>query len=134
MSQQALDLRRSVQIVRRHKILVGIAVALGLVAGVGYAVLKPPAVTSSALVNLPLAATQSIQGSDGNPGAPGTSGYMQTQAVIASSDPVLSGALRSIRPAISLAGLQRVIEVRNRPEQAKGDVIESVRIGYRELA
>ena len=30
MSQQALDLRRSAQIVRRHKILVGIVVALGI--------------------------------------------------------------------------------------------------------
>jgi capsular polysaccharide biosynthesis protein len=112
MSQQALDLRRSVQIVRRHKILVGIAVALGLVAGVGYAVLKPPAVTSSALVVLPQAAAQSIQ-SEGNPGASGSSGYMQTQAVIASSDPVLSGALRSIRPPISLADLHRAIEVKS---------------------
>ena len=112
MSQQALDLRRSVQIVRRHKILVGIAVALGLVAGVGYAVLNPPAVTSAALVVLPQAAAQSIQSAAGNPGSAGSSGYMQTQAVIASSDPVLSGALPSIRPAISLAELQRVIEVK----------------------
>ena len=29
MSQQALDLRRSMQIVRRHKILVGIVVVAG---------------------------------------------------------------------------------------------------------
>ena len=33
MSEQALDLRRSVQIVRRHRILVGIVAALGLLAG-----------------------------------------------------------------------------------------------------
>ena len=33
MSEQALDLRRSVQIVRRHKIIVGIAAALGLARG-----------------------------------------------------------------------------------------------------
>ena len=102
MSQQVLDLRRSVQIVRRHKILVGIAVALGLVAGVGYAVLNPPAVTSAALVVLPQAAAQSIQSAAGNPGSAGSSGYMQTQAVIASSDPVLFGALHSIRPAASM--------------------------------
>ena len=34
MSEQALDLRRSAQIVRRHKIVVGIFAALGLLAGV----------------------------------------------------------------------------------------------------
>ena len=56
MSQQALDLRRSTQIVRRHKILVGIVVILGILAGGAYAVLnaadahehragRPPAVS-----------------------------------------------------------------------------------------
>ena len=30
MSQQVLDLRRSVQIVRRHKFLVGVIMALGI--------------------------------------------------------------------------------------------------------
>ena len=45
MSQQALDLRRSVQIVRRHKILVGIMVALGLLVGAAYAALHPPMLT-----------------------------------------------------------------------------------------
>ena len=33
MSQQALDLRRSVQIVRRHKVLVGIVAVLGVAPG-----------------------------------------------------------------------------------------------------
>ena len=30
MSQQALDLRRSIQIVRRHKVLAGVVAALGI--------------------------------------------------------------------------------------------------------
>ena len=38
MSQQALDLRRSMQIVRRYKVLVGIVVALGILGGGAYAV------------------------------------------------------------------------------------------------
>ena len=42
MSQQTLDLRRSVQIVRRHKLLVGVMVALGILAGGAYAVFNPP--------------------------------------------------------------------------------------------
>ena len=41
MSQETLDLRRSIQIVRRHKLLMGIMVALGILAGGAYAVLKP---------------------------------------------------------------------------------------------
>ena len=53
MSQEALDLRRSIQIVRRHRLLMGIMVALGLLAGGAYAVLDPPMVTSTALVLLP---------------------------------------------------------------------------------
>ena len=53
MSQEALDLRRSIQSVRRHKLLMGIMVALGLLAGGAYAVLNPPMVTSTALVLLP---------------------------------------------------------------------------------
>ena len=38
MSQKALDLRRSIQIVRRHKVLVGILVALGILGGAAYAI------------------------------------------------------------------------------------------------
>ena len=52
MSQKALDLRMSMQIARRHKLLVGIVVALGILGGVAYAVLKPPMLSSTALVAL----------------------------------------------------------------------------------
>ena len=53
MSQQALDLRRSVQIVRRHRILVASAAVLGILAGGAYAKLNPPMLTSTALVVAP---------------------------------------------------------------------------------
>jgi capsular polysaccharide biosynthesis protein len=96
MSEQALDLRRSVQIVRRHKILVGVFVLLGLLAGVGYAVLKPPMMSSSALVGLP-------------PSTHDTA----TQVVIAGSNPVLAQALRSIHPAVPLLTLRDRIQVRS---------------------
>ena len=52
MSGQALDLRRSAQIVWRHKALVGVVAAMGLLAGVAYTVLNPPTYLSSALVAL----------------------------------------------------------------------------------
>jgi capsular polysaccharide biosynthesis protein len=114
MSEQALNLRRSVHVVRRHRILVGSATALGLLLGGAYAVQHPPMVTSTALVVLP-AAVQSA-GSATGPGAdaPATGGpdpYMATQIVIASSDPVLSGALPGVSPAVSLQTLRTKIQI-----------------------
>ena len=61
MSQQALDLRRSIQILRRRKVLLCLMVALGILAGGAYAWLHPPMVTSTALVLLP----QSVQAAQG---------------------------------------------------------------------
>lgn len=113
MSQQALDLRRSIHIVRRHKVLVGFVTVLGLLAGIGYALLNLPEVTSSALVVLPQAAAQSAQASGVSPGSPGSDSYIATQVVIASSDPVLSAAQPGIKPAVSLAELQRVVAVKS---------------------
>lgn len=107
MSQQSLDLRRSVSVVRRHKILVVVITALGLSAGLGYAVLKPPMVTSEALVVLPQAAA--LGGQPAPNGGPGSTGYMATQTVIASSDPVFSAALPSIKPVTSLTKLRTEI-------------------------
>jgi hypothetical protein len=52
MTQKALDLRRSVQIARHHKILVGLVVILGLAGGGAYAVLRPPMLSSTALIAL----------------------------------------------------------------------------------
>ena len=56
MSQKALDLPRSTQTIRRHKILVSIVVVLGILGGAAYAVLKPPLLSSTALIVLPAAA------------------------------------------------------------------------------
>src|SRR5690348_5149105 len=91
MSEQALDLRRSVRIVWRHKIMVGAAGAIGLAAGVAFAVLSPPQFTSSALVELP----PSVH-------------TLATQVVIASSDDVLAGAHQ---PGMSLQTLRGHIQV-----------------------
>ena len=96
MSEQALDLRRSMKIVRRHKILVGAFVALGILAGASYAVLKPPMVTSDALVGLPP-----------------TTKDASTQVVIAGSNPVLSAALRTIHPAVPLLTLRDRVQVKS---------------------
>lgn len=112
MSQQPLDLRKSVQSVRRRKRLMGVLVAVGVLLGVGYAVLTAPSLRSTALVDLPQSAAQSAQDSGGGSDSTGvTSGYMATQVVIAGSDPVLSAALPGIKPPTSLAKLRRGTEV-----------------------
>lgn len=96
MSQQALDLRESVLIIKRFKVLVGIVSALGFLAGVGYAALKPPALTSTAVVSFP----SSIQST-------------ATQVVIAGSDPVLSAASGRVRPPVSLDTLRSEVQVKS---------------------
>ncbi len=77
MTEQVLDLRGFLQIVRRHKTVVIASAGLGLVAGLGFTMLNPPLPASNALVLLPPSATR----------------YIGTQVVIAASDPVLAGAI-----------------------------------------
>ena len=103
MSEQAADSRRFMQTVRRHKAVVVILAVLGLAAGAGYTVLRPPLLTSQALVVLstptqdPLAVTN----------------IMATQVVIADSNPVLAHALQHVRPATSLKALSSRVQVAN---------------------
>lgn len=115
MSQQAMDLRRPVQIVRRHRVVVGIVAVLGLFLGVAYAVLNPPPVKSTALVVLPQAVqnaqTSGGNGSDGAAVATGPDSYMTTQVAIAGSNPVLSAALPHVHPAMSLNALHNEVQV-----------------------
>jgi len=110
MSQEELDLRRSMRIVRRHKLLVGIMAVLGLLAGGAYAALHPPMVTSTALVLLPQSGQAALNGAAA--AANGTSDpYTATQEVIAKSNPVLLGALPDVRPAMSINELRRDVEI-----------------------
>jgi capsular polysaccharide biosynthesis protein len=113
MSQQALDLRRSIKIVRRRKFLVSIVAMLGLLGGVASLLLSPPMLTGTALVALPVAAAASAQGASLTGDGAGTTTYMATQVVVASSDPVLSGALPHVSPAVSLATLRNRIQVKS---------------------
>lgn len=93
MSHQPLNLQNSVQIVRRYKALVGVAVAIGLIVGAGYGSLNPPKLTSEALVALPA-------------GGPAVA----TEVVVAQSTPVLAGALPNVSPAVSLATLRGMVQ------------------------
>ena len=82
MSQQALDLRRSIQIVRRHRLLVGVFVVLGILLGCAYSVLNPPMLTSSALVVFPQS-TQSSNAAAAANGGGGPNTFTATLEVIA---------------------------------------------------
>jgi capsular polysaccharide biosynthesis protein len=109
MSQKALDLRRSIQTIRRHKVLVGIVVALGILGGAAYAVLKPPMLTSTALIALP--AQVSPQPAANNNTTGGIDTLTATQEVVAGSNQVLLDALPDVRPAMSLNELRLNIRV-----------------------
>jgi capsular polysaccharide biosynthesis protein len=107
MSQQAPDLRRSMQILRRHKKTFGAITLLGLLLGIAYAVLNPPMISSSALVVIPVTIAQSQTAQSG----PDSSTATTTQEVVAGSTPVLTAALPHISPALSLIALENRITV-----------------------
>jgi capsular polysaccharide biosynthesis protein len=108
MSQQALDFRSSVKAVRRHSKIFFPIVVLGLLIGAGYAVLRPPLLTSTTLVVLPNVANAQVSQSAV---AGSTDNTMATQVVIAGSTPVLAAALPHITPAMSLDALDSRIQV-----------------------
>src|SRR5260370_20480216 len=93
MSQETLDLRRSMQLVRRHKVVVAAFAALGLLAGAGLVLHRPPMLSSEALVNVVLPPTEQAAapaqagGTSNNPTLP-------TQNASASSTSHLQNALR----------------------------------------
>ena len=107
MSQQGMDLRRSIKIIWRHKILVGVVIVLGIVVGGGYAKLNPPMLTSTALVVLPQNAQSAQAAASGV-----LNQYTATQELIAGGTQVLTDALPDVRPHnMSLAELRREIEI-----------------------
>jgi capsular polysaccharide biosynthesis protein len=112
MSEQALDLRRSAQIVRRHKIVVSIFAVLGLLAGVGWALHRPPMLSSQALVNVVFPQSEQSAAA-AQAGSTSINPALGTQVLIASSTSVLENALRTIDPPVSLETLQNRVQVTN---------------------
>jgi capsular polysaccharide biosynthesis protein len=111
MSQQPLDARASLQIARRHKVLLGSFVLVGLVGGSAYALTSPPKQTSEALVVIPASAlgTTSVNATSGAL----TDSGAQTQVLVAGSDSVLERALPHITPSISFQNLRTSVTVTN---------------------
>jgi len=94
MSQQPLDLRKSIAIIRRLKVMAGLVSAVGFFVGVAYGAVNPPGVSSTTVVSLPASVRSTA-----------------TEVVIASSDPVLSAAAARINLAVPVAELRSEIQV-----------------------
>lgn len=111
MSQQNLDVRRSIQIVRRRRKLFGSVAVLGFLIGAAYAVLTPPMLSSTALVvisGMPSGLTNPAS----TPSTTGIDTSLATQIVLASSGPVLAGALPKVSPPTnSVQALDKRISV-----------------------
>lgn len=88
-----LDARTLLYAVRRHKVVFGVLFLLGVAAGAAFMLIRPPMLASKVLVVVP-----------------GTR-FIQTQAVIADSDPVLMAAGRSVDPPIGLETLRHRVSV-----------------------
>jgi capsular polysaccharide biosynthesis protein len=84
-------------------------VALGILGGAAYAVLKPPMLTSTALIVLPARVSQQPSATTTTIG--GTDSFTATQQVVVGSNQVLLGALPAVRPAMSLDELRLNIKV-----------------------
>jgi capsular polysaccharide biosynthesis protein len=89
VSVPALNLARSATIVWRHKIVAAVLIALGLVGNTVFTLAQPAVYTSSAFVMLPVKAD------------------LRNQAVVATSVPVLAGALRAGHLGLSLDTLRK---------------------------
>jgi capsular polysaccharide biosynthesis protein len=101
MSEQTLDFSRARQVIRRHWLIVSAVALLGLAAGGGYASLKPPKLTSSALVE--------IVGSI----SPGSSNPASTLVLVAGSARVLSLAQPNLNPPVSLQTLSSEVTIKS---------------------
>lgn len=90
-----MDARTLLFAVRRHKVVFGFLLLLGVAAGIAFTLIRPPMLASKVLVVVP-----------------GTR-FIQTQAVIAGSDPVLIAAGRSLDPPMALETLHHRVTVAN---------------------
>jgi Chain length determinant protein len=96
MNRQRLGMRRFLPTARRRWMVIDAVAMLGLLAGAGYAALSPPTLTSTALVVLSPVAQHS----------PG-------QGSVATSAPVLAGALGTVDPGKSPAMLRGAVQAKS---------------------
>lgn len=107
MNEQPLSLHASLQeIWRRRLLVISVAALCGLV-GLAYAIFMPTNPSAVALVLLPPTAASST--STGNSGAPGSD--VVTDAVIATSTPVLAAAGATLSPPLGPVEVKKLVTV-----------------------
>src|SRR5690348_3321182 len=112
MSAQQLDVKKSWQAIRRHRLVVVIGAVVGLLLGVAFAFVRPPMYSAAALVVLPpptVVAGGSTAGSQS----------IDTQRYIAESGPVLHSAGQNLEPPLST----EVVRERVKASAVTDDVI-----------
>ncbi|TDO69663.1 capsular polysaccharide biosynthesis protein [Kribbella sp. VKM Ac-2571] len=103
MSAQQLDVKKSWQAIRRHRLIVAAVAAIGLLGGVAYGLVAPAMHTATSLVVLP-----PPPATDAEKAAGSGAQSIDTQVFIAESEPVLNSAGQNLTPALPAE------EVRNR--------------------
>jgi capsular polysaccharide biosynthesis protein len=109
MNEQPVDLRTSLQELRRHRLLIIFVAALCGIAGFAYGLVTPAKETAVSLVLLPPASNSGNSGNTGNSGAAGNS--IDTSAVIARSTPVLSAAGAKMSPPLGALAVKQLVTV-----------------------
>ena len=102
MTEQPLDLRRLLAVLRRNPVAFLACVLVGVLGGLAISVLAPPPYTARSLVLLPA----STLDDNGTP-----TRDVQTQVRIASSTDVLALAARALRPVPSITQLRKRVRV-----------------------
>ncbi len=102
MSEQNLDLKAVLAVLRRHLVLLVLVAVVGAVAGVALAMWRPPQWTSTSMVLLPPASESGVGAAEREAG---------TQVRVASSDMVLGQAGRRVSPTLGLDEMQEAVEV-----------------------
>lgn len=105
MSEQALDLRSAMAVLRRRSRVVTACALIGLIGGVVFVLLQPPKLGSTTLVMLP---TPTIEQPEST---------VKTQVRIVTSSTILGKAGQLVSPALSARALERRIKVTAATEQ-----------------
>jgi capsular polysaccharide biosynthesis protein len=111
VTEQPLNLRASLQEMRRRRLLIIVVAAVCGIAGLAYGLFTPAKETAVALVLLPppTAPTAGNSGNTGNTGATGNS--INTNALIAKSTPVLAAAGAKVSPPLGASGVKKLVTV-----------------------
>ncbi|MET9274977.1 hypothetical protein [Kribbella sp. NPDC003557] len=96
MSAQQLDVKKSWQAIRRHRLIVAAVAAVGLLGGIAYGLAVPAMHTATSLVVLP-----PPPATDAEKATQAGAQSIDTQVFIAESEPVLKSAGQNLSPALT---------------------------------